>query len=183
MTPKTLTKLERLQLVNQCRILERVDPENADHWAQCTTILREGFTMFYSTIFDPVWEELHYEECRYVMDVLDMHDALKFSFERLDDKTGIEEHEVTFAGFSGNEESQHLSFVQHLKDTGKWQPLLKDKQELDSHFPTRWRYKPMLEKWESLGSIERRHKLTKEDIKAIIDEPGIRVRAREAAKG
>jgi uncharacterized protein YfbU (UPF0304 family) len=182
MNPETLSNLERLQLVNQYRILEKIDPENADHWAECIKILREGYTMFYGTVFDPVWDELSYEDCRYVMNVLDMHDVLRRSFDKLDDKSGIAEHDVEFWGFSGNEESHLLCFAGYLKETGKWETLLKDKKELDSHLPTTWRYRPMLEKWESIGGIERRHSLTKDDIKAIIEEPRIRVRAQEVAK-
>ena len=176
MKPETLTELERLQLVNQYTILEKLDEENTDHWAECKRIVREGYTIFYSKVFDPIWEELSYEDCRYVMEVLDLHDALQQSFFKLAEKDGISESDVAFHGFSGNDESHLLCFAGYLRDTGKWQTLLKDKKDLDSHFPTTWRYRAMLEKWSAIGSIDVRHRLSKEQIKDILDEPGKKAR-------
>jgi uncharacterized protein YfbU (UPF0304 family) len=178
MKAETLTQLERLQLVNQYAILEKLDPENADHWAECKQILREGYTLLYHKIFDPIWDELSREDCKYVMDVLDMYHALKLSFERLQEKEGIKVNEVKFPGFSGNEESHLLCFARKLKTEGRWQSVLEN-GDLDSHFPTTFRYPPMMEKWKAVEEaygLERKFQLTKDEIRDIIDEPGRRIR-------
>ena len=181
MKPETLTEMERLQLANQYAILEKLDPHDAKHWAECKEIVQRGYTLSYGKMFDPIWDELSYDDCRYVFDVLAMHDALQRSFERLADKAGLSESDVAFHGFSGNEETHLLAFAQYIRDSGQWDWMLKGK-DLDSHFPTEWRYKAMLEKWKPIEPIERKAaRLSKEDIKEILEEPGKRVREQRAA--
>jgi len=40
MKPETLTEMERLQLANQYAMLEKLDAENAEHWAEWKEILQ-----------------------------------------------------------------------------------------------------------------------------------------------
>jgi uncharacterized protein len=180
MKPETLTPFERLRLANQYAILEKVDTENNEHWRKCQKIVREGYTVFYHELFDPIYDEMSREDCRYVMDVIDMHYALKHSFDALDDKGDLKEADVVFPGFSGNDETAFMSFARYLQDEHRWGEFLRGR-DLNGHFPSTHRYKPMLENWEKIGKrdgIERKHRLTRDDIRAIIDEP--RKRLQEA---
>jgi uncharacterized protein YfbU (UPF0304 family) len=66
-----LTRVERTLLRNQYAILEKLDPENADRYARLRQVVERGYTIFYSeALVDE--GELSAEDCRYVMDVLDM---------------------------------------------------------------------------------------------------------------
>jgi uncharacterized protein len=111
MKPETLTEMERLQLINQYSILEKLDTENAAHYAELQIILQQGYTYLYHKVFDPVWnEELSMEDCRFVLDVFDLHDALLQSYERLEDKEGITKDDIAFWGFDGNNANEaHMS--------------------------------------------------------------------------
>lgn len=185
MKPQTLTELERLQLINQYAILEKVDEENAEHWAECQVILRKGYTLEYHKLFDPIWDELSANDGRYVMDVLDMHHALQISLERLEDKGDMKPEDIKFRGFSGNDETHLMAFAEKLRDDGRWSGVIGGRKDLDSHFPTTMRYRPMLEKWKAIGTkadIERRFRLTKEEIKEILDEPSKRARMERGEK-
>jgi uncharacterized protein YfbU (UPF0304 family) len=173
MKPETLTEMERLQLRNQCAILEKLDTENAEHWKECQTILERGYTFLYHKILDPIWEELGYEECRYVLDVLDMHEGLQRSFQHLDDKDGITEDDVAFPGFDGNNESHHLCFAAHIKKGSRWETLATAiDSDWNSHFPTTQRYKRMLAKLNTIEDehgMERKYRLSSNEIKEILD--------------
>jgi uncharacterized protein YfbU (UPF0304 family) len=93
--PEPLTELERLQLANQYSIREKLDFRNAKFWATCRKTLVEGHTFFYSKSFDPIcWQQLDYEKCLYVLNAVDMCDALHRSFEGITDKAGITEEAV-----------------------------------------------------------------------------------------
>jgi uncharacterized protein len=185
MKPQTLTELERLQLINQYAILEKLDEENAEHWAECQEIVRKGYTLEYHKLFDPIWEEQSADDGRYVMDVLEMHQALQISLERLADKGDVKPEDIKFRGFSGNDETHLMAFTEKLRDEGRWSGVIGGRKDLDSHFPTTLRYQPMLEKWKAIGSpsdVERRYHLTKEELREILDEPSRRARTERAAK-
>ena len=56
MTPETLTAFERLQLINQLRILEKVDPNNAEDYAENRGIIAHGYAIQYEDVFNEVHE-------------------------------------------------------------------------------------------------------------------------------
>lgn len=183
MRPRTLTELERLQLANQYTILEKVDKQNADEWAELQQIVREGYTVDYHKLFDPIWSELAPEDCRYVMNVLEMHHALQVSFQRLEDKGDIKEDELVLLGFAGNDETHLLAYARKLWKEGRWTNVATEAADLDSHFPTADRYPPMLEKLKAIEhqhGVERTYQLTKEEIRDILDEPRRRIQAQRA---
>jgi uncharacterized protein YfbU (UPF0304 family) len=55
-TPETLTAFERLQLINQLRILEKVDPNNAEDYAESRGIIAHGYAIQYEDVFNEVHE-------------------------------------------------------------------------------------------------------------------------------
>lgn len=163
----TLTPLERLQLVNQYEMLEKMDPEHAEEYARKRRILEEGYTILYPEIFQGIDDEVSVKVCRYVFEVLDMHRALRQSFDALADKEGLTLDDLRFKGFDGNDETNEYSFITYLQEEGRrWTESLAD-CDLNTHYPTAARYKTMLEKWHSLGDIRQRFHLTAAQIKEI----------------
>lgn len=149
----TLTPVERLQLANQFKILEKLYPEDAEHYAASGEIVEHGYSIEYGDVFSNIFPEMSFGECEYVYDVLDMHRALIGSFNELKEKDGLTLEDVSFKGFDGNNESKCLALAVRLQKEGKWTETLVG--ELNSHsISTIARYPRMLEKfnpvWRSL---------------------------------
>ena len=121
---KTLTPVERLQLINQFRILGKLYPEYAKDYAESRDIIAHGYTIEYEEVFSEVFEEMDIEECKYVYDVLNLHRNLIQSFDALTDKKGLTLDDVRFRGFDGNNESKRWAFAEHLQKQGKWKETL-----------------------------------------------------------
>jgi uncharacterized protein YfbU (UPF0304 family) len=143
---KTLTPVERLQLINQFKTLEKLYPEDATDYAESRDIIAHGYTIQYDDVFSEVFEEIDIEDSKYVYDVLDLHRLLIRSYEELTDKAGLTLEDVRFRGFDGNNESKRHAFVEHLRKQKKWTETLTG--GLNSHsMMTMSRYPRMLEKF------------------------------------
>jgi uncharacterized protein YfbU (UPF0304 family) len=160
---RNLTETERLLLANQCRILERLIPEEADHYKSAAVVLENGYTLDYSDVFSSVSDELGEEECREVTAVLSMFRALRSAYDGLQDKANIDLNRITFAGFDGNEESRSYHYARFLVETPHNWDDYKGK-ELNSHHNVLPRYRSMLRAWEA---SPKKHELTTEDIARI----------------
>lgn len=171
-TPHTLTIMERVQLANQFRILQQIDENESDHWAKCKEIVESGYTIMYGEIFQGFSDELDRDDCVFVFDVLDMYRDLKFSYGALPDKTGIDEYDVTFRGFDGNNETEYYSFIGFLKEQGRWSETLEN-CGMNSHSPTVDRYRVMIPIWKNIrkqyNPIGQHHDLTADEIKQVLD--------------
>jgi uncharacterized protein YfbU (UPF0304 family) len=168
----SLTPFERLSLMNQLRILKKLDPENAEDYENQIQILHSGYSVLYGEVFQYVFEEMPLDECEYVFDVLDMHRTLINSFEALKDKQGLMADDVRFRGFDGNNESKRWAFAEYLQKTGRWKETLVG--GLNSHsMMTMHRYPEMLKRYEPIKQkIIESHsgnwQLTSEQIKIVI---------------
>ena len=168
----SLTPFERLSLMNQLTILKKLDPDNAEDYDDQIKILNSGYTIFYGEVFQPVFEEMPVEECKYVFDVLDMHRTLINSFNGLQDKQGLTADDVRFRGFDGNNETKNWAFAEYLQKKGQRKETLVG--GMNSHsIMTTHRYPQMLERYEPIKqAIIDSHmgnwQLTAEQIKKVI---------------
>src|ERR1700722_5435460 len=94
-------------LLNQFKILERVDPDAADTYQQYQEILTSGYADEYSELVSH-FGEFTAEQCRDVRDILDIYEWLKLCFDRREDKSGIVENGLCFAGFDGNRPTRSI---------------------------------------------------------------------------
>ena len=113
-----VTRVERWILSNQYRILEHLDPDNAEKHAKAHTILTNGFELEYRKlipeyIYDDQFQPLSEDECRMVHRTVRMFAALGRAYQQLDDeaKADIEEAAVTFSGFDANQETLHMAYL------------------------------------------------------------------------
>jgi hypothetical protein len=162
-----LSKIERLVLMNQYAILEKVDRKNAKEYAKNQRILDRGYAFFYSEMMPS--DEVPYERCQLVVDILDMFRALKRSYNELTDKSGIDPKEVRFDGFDGNNESDLLSFAEFLQKDRRYQESLKG--DLNSHAMRQDWYKRMLARFNTISeshAAPNKWDLTKDEIKEIV---------------
>jgi uncharacterized protein YfbU (UPF0304 family) len=132
-----LSREQRLILVNQYRILERVDPEQGEDYAQAIKVLEHGWELNYQELADNIFDKtMSAEACIEVLEILDMFRCLEQSYRKLEDKGAVEEAHITFAGFDGNYETAQLVYADFvINDQHKFQELADHGDALDSHFP------------------------------------------------
>ena len=131
-----LSLKDRLVLINQYNILELLKPEEKKHYANLLEVLENGFELEYETLFSSIDNEVvSIQECKEVLDILEMFKALKFSFYQLEDKSGIEENKIKFQGFDGNHELKQMTYARFLKKTERFTDILDNENNNNSHFP------------------------------------------------
>lgn len=167
-----LTKKDRLFLINQYEILKRLDLDNADHYDKLINILSHGYAVFYSKVDESISDDISIEDGHFDLDLLELYRFIEdYKKDHPDDKEIIEHPWAYFRGFSGNDETDHLSFVQFLiKEQGKFQEQLPYENKTDgfnSHFPSMQKYRPMVEMWRVYRS--RRVSISREDILKILE--------------
>jgi len=162
-----LTKLERLVLLNQYRILAKLEPDDSRNSEEACEILRNGYTLEYETLARHVDPDVSEEECREVRDILDMYRALKIARGDLPEGT-FGEGDAAFPGFDGNNEPEHFAYAKFLMEIqNKWQESKQDPR--NSHKPMLARYRSMLESWEESAN---KWELTAEDTARILSPKG-----------
>jgi len=73
-----LSKVERLALINQYKILDMVDNSN-DH-AEKIDILKNGYVYLYSKVFEDISDDQDICSCEFYYNVLNMHNRLGIEF-------------------------------------------------------------------------------------------------------
>jgi uncharacterized protein len=148
-----LTRVERMILANQCRILEKLYPE--DGYAEVREVLENGYELHYNWIAERVYEEtLSEDRCKEILDILSMFEALKFSYEKLTDKSGIDEHDIRFRGFDGNNEPTEHSYAQFFcKSRRAFGEIVKGEVP-NSHSPSLDIYRRMLRVWRDVRKLD-----------------------------
>ncbi|MFQ2601218.1 YfbU family protein [Aeromonas caviae] len=148
-----LDKKERLALVNQFLILEKLYPEDADYYARHRQAISEGYELHYEWIYENIWDGLTKEECRRVLDILEMYRAIYFSSRDCSNMTVKEHPWLEFRGFDGNEESSYLSYCRYfIVDLERYDELRYGTEipDFNSHMPTLNKYNAMLSVWREL---------------------------------
>src|SRR5437016_2554123 len=112
-----LSRFERWMLANQYRILEKIDPDEAQHYAEARQAFENGYELHYEWLAEGIFDDPHIMsefECREVIDILSMFSALHHSFEALPDKSGIDKARIKFLGFSGNDETKQMGYANYF---------------------------------------------------------------------
>lgn len=166
MTPTSLTVVDRQQLALLHRILAQLveddDDEDGDreYQRQRATVLEEGYVAEYSREFSGISPELSHRDSKFVLDVLDLFQAVTLSLGRLHD-TGMELDEkalrmLRFDGFDlqDNRETRLLSYARFLVDEDHWSELQETFSDANdrgnSHRTTADGYQRMLDGYDHL---------------------------------
>lgn len=164
------TKIERLNLINQYKILSKLYPDESDHYDELIEILEEGYEVFYSNIGQWIADDMPESEGKFVLDILDLYRFIEDYKIETKDKEIIDYHGSYFRGFDGNNESQYMAFARFLIiKQGKFseqKDYLRKNDNLNSHTRMVSRYKRMLDKWIELGKP---YQLNNTMIKQILD--------------
>ncbi|EID0063089.1 YfbU family protein [Vibrio vulnificus] len=164
------TRKERLNLINQYKILARLYPEDAEHYDELREILEDGYEIFYSMVDQWISDDMPKEEGKFVLDILDLYRFIE-DYKRISkDENIINHRRSSFMGFDGNNESEYMAFARFLIiKQGKFseqKDYLRQNDNLNSHMPMVHIYKRMLEKWKALGKP---YQLTADQIQQILD--------------
>ncbi len=162
----SLTRKERLFLANQCQILEKLYPNQAESIAYQREAVEEGYELEYSSIAEHIYKDtLGRDGCIEVLDILNLFECLGRAYEPLKNKTTIKDYEVTFLGFDGNDtiEIKYLGYARHLRDGHRFENLkIKD---LNSHIGMLDVYRRMLTEWRR---SKNKYNLAEEDLNRIV---------------
>jgi len=139
-----LTRVERLLLSNQFAILAALFPDEATEYERMKEAVDSGYELEFERLAQHVYADgLSADACQEVLEILSMFDYLKQGFERLSDKSGIDEHDITFAGFDGNNEVSYMGYAEYFCRQGRFGSL--NIQDFNSHFPAIELYRRMLQ--------------------------------------
>ena len=124
-----LSKVERLQLINQFKILSLL--ENTDTYQNNIEILKNGYEFDYREVLDDyIWDGIEYNVSESVHDIIGMFCNIYGSKKQLK-KEDLEEVEkfdkynyLDFNGFDGNNESKYLSYVNYLQEENQYEEIL-----------------------------------------------------------
>lgn len=165
-----LSKLDRIFLVNQLRILEKLYPDEADQMAVQREALERGYEMIYAWDTEYIYDgddKMSADESREVWDTMDMFDGISRSMPQGFDTTG---YPVTkFAGYDGNNEGKFLNFAQFTVERLRrfeYLPMQRDGY-WNSHAPMREIYQRMLEEWRKVSMVNR-FSMGEENLRRIL---------------
>jgi uncharacterized protein YfbU (UPF0304 family) len=161
-----LSRTERWILANQFRILEKLYPDEADSYAKSRETLECGYELHYRDLAEPVYEEgLSEEGCNEVIEIMAMFESLKRAYEGLSDKSEINEWEIKFAGFDGNNEGSQMAYARYFCTyRGERFTSIDKGDNFNSHIPTLAMYRRMMDEWRNSRD---KYNLSKEDILRI----------------
>lgn len=166
-----LTRKERIFLCNQYQIMEMLSQVlekmgaqtdiSAEYCRERAKALREGHVLHY----DEEWflDELDVDGCREVIDILEMFRNLHFTYNKLQNRDGLDDFTFSFSGFDGNNEPGQLFYAMYyIQDLGNYEEF--KKLDLNSHAQFLPSYRRMLAAWKESKD---RFNLTKEDLLRI----------------
>ncbi len=160
---------DRLVLKNQYRILEALNPDEKEFYERASKILEFGFELEYDMLTRNIDSDVvTIQECEEVIDILDMFDALRICYARLEDNSGIDEYQVRFLGFDGNHEAKQLLYARYLKKDGRFADL--ENIDSNSHLRVLPIYRRMLAEW---NRSDNKYELSKDDIMRITNARSI----------
>lgn len=141
---------ERLILINQFKILSKLESESSNYYNELIQILENGYVIFYGQINQWISTEMSVEHSRFVLDILDVYRRLEDLKRRTSDKNLLQHPYSIFRGFDGNEESEYMAFTRFLiEEQGKFneqKKYLLENDHLNSHMPMIDKYRRMIQK-------------------------------------
>lgn len=163
-----LSRVERILLTNQMRILAALYPDEAAGFEKAREALANGFEITYDWFFEDVYDDkdtLSRAGCREVLDILGMFQALEYAYKQLSDTTGLAKEDIEFQGFDGNEETRQFAFTHYLWNEGKFTNISRGTDDGNSHCPMLYQYRAMVDRWKNLPD---KYKPTKEDMIKVV---------------
>ncbi len=112
-----MTNAQRLILSNQYYLMSKMNPENAAKYRRLQTIVERGYGLQMREL-DKDFGCLAEEDCRNVIDFMEMYHAMQESFKMLseDNQRQVDPRRLQFLGFDAATESQLVHYVRFLTE-------------------------------------------------------------------
>ena len=165
-----MTEIERLSLVNQFLILEKLYPEEAEYYEKNRLALEQGYKAHYKTIFEHLRDEMSEEQTREILDILEMYRAITWAYSGCNKGKKVDS-KYLFPGFDGNEEPDQLAYCHYfIINLERYQELIRNPEypDFNSNEPMLSRYRRMLSVWNQ-EKVQYSLKLTQEQIDKILE--------------
>lgn len=161
-----MSSTQRLILANQYKLMGLLDSQNAKKYQRLETIVKGGFALELKEL-DKDFFDISEQECRTVLDTLEMYNALNVSYNQLADKSALTPHRLQFAGYCAVREKKYLNYLRFITGVeGKYQEFMQCAHGCDSQTPMWDKYAKMLEVWRE---CPREYHLSVEEIKNILN--------------
>lgn len=167
-----LTKKERLLLVNQYLILEKLYPDDEEYYKKMRIALEKGYTRHYSENIRFIENEMTEVQCEEAIEVLRMHRALNWSYDNLEDKEDVEKDDLKFSGYDLNNEleAKYADYAKYyMHDLNLYEDLRaeNDYETYNTHRLMLDKYRRMIVIWRE--TTENPDRLTIQEIKDILN--------------
>lgn len=163
---ENLSLKERLILQNQYLILEKLYP--AGGYAEKRAIVENGYTYHYYDLFNSISDkELSIDDCKFVLDVLEMYRGIIFSNRKLKDSALPN---VYFPGFDGNNETELMAYARFFMiDLDRYDEIKEGSGgDFNSHSQMRPKYERMLDKWLDKNK-DQRYAMSKSELEDLLN--------------
>ncbi|MGB1322848.1 MAG: YfbU family protein [Vibrio gallaecicus] len=161
-----MDKLKRFELINQLLILEKLYPDEADYYAKNRKALEYGFELHYSWLTENLSDGLSEQQCKEVLDIMDMYRSITFSWSRINPDKELPT-EYKFRGFDGNNEGDLRSYVQYfVVELDRFEELRYGQSfpSFNSHTRMLETYRKQLEVWKKFD-----FDLTEDEIASVME--------------
>jgi len=158
-----LTEAERLIIINQCKILEVLKPEESEYYQKAVVALESGFKPVYQDVLPSFSKkEISQHQAEFVYEVFNMFDAL-YRYEQTTGMTIFSPY-AKFSGFDGH--GDLVGFARfNVEVLKRWTWL--NVQEFDAHMPIEQMYERILAVWVE-KPVSERYDLTMPDVDKIM---------------
>lgn len=161
-----MTPAQRLLLSNQYKIMAMLEPENAERYRRCQTIVERGYGLQLREL-DGEFSELSEEICRTIIRIMEMYHALHVSWSNLPDPAGLDARRLTFHGFDATTEAAYLGYVRFMIYTeGRYTQFDSGMHGFNAQTPMWEKYQRMLALWHT---CPRQYHLSANEIAQIIN--------------
>lgn len=161
-----ITSTQRLILANQYKLMALLDKENARKYQRLETIVRCGFGLELAEL-DKEFSDLSEPQCRMVLEVLEMYNALQVSYNHLKDQTAISAHRLKFPGFCALTEKKYLNYLRFITQVeDKYSEFVSAPHSGDAQTPMVEKYAKMLK---VLRSCPHEYHLSVAEIQNILN--------------
>lgn len=144
-----MTNAQRLILSNQYYLMAKLTPENAEKYKRLQTIVERGYELQMREM-SKEYGCLVEDECREVIDIMEMYHAMQESNKMLSDeeRNDVDQRRLQFLGFDIAAEAQLVNYVRFLIDSeGLYPQFDKGDHHFNSHVPMLEKYRRMLVTW------------------------------------
>ncbi len=163
-----MTNAQRLILSNQYYLMSKLTPENAEKYERLQTIVERGYELQMREL-NKEFGCLVEDECREVIDIMEMYHAMQESNKMLaeDERKEVDQRRLNFLGFDIATEAQLVNYVRFLTDSeGLYPQFDKADHHFNAQMPMLEKYRRMLTTWRN---CPRQYHLSAAEFKQIFN--------------